>query len=179
MKHKYILIGSLIFFILIFFISSLMMLYRRNRIIYIQDIKQYTKNVNIIKEGIEKIDNESCKDSFQNMLNRINDTHFSSDIKLSIYYHAYFNGKSFLDYYNNVINACNIKEDNSIYIDALTSTNYPDQIKKEYELSYQLKIDDIYSNNLINQSIDKNGTYSTKTLELRVIKKLLDEVLNE
>lgn len=179
MKRKYILIGSLTCFILLFLISSFLIIYRRNRTIYIQDIKQYTKNINIIKENIKNIDDETCKETFQKMLNRINDTHFSSNVKLSTYYHAYHNGASFLDYYNDVINDCNIEEDNSIYIDALISTNYPNQIKKEFELSYQLKLDDIYSNNLINKSLDKNGTYSTKTLELRVIKKLLDEVANE
>ena len=67
MKRKYILIGSLICFILLFLISSFLIIYRRNRTIYIQDIKQYTKNINIIKENIKNIDDETCKETFQKM----------------------------------------------------------------------------------------------------------------
>lgn len=179
MKRKYILIGALSCFILLYLLSTISIFYRHNRTIYIQDIKQYTRNINVIKEKINNIKNNLCKQSFNNMLKRINDTHFSNNVKLSTYYEAYFNGNSFLDYYSDILTNCNIEEDSAIYIDALISTNYPNQIKKEYELAYQIKIDDIYSNNLINKAIDKNGTYATKTLELRVIKKLLDEVKNE
>ena len=52
MKRKYILIGALSCFILLYLLSTISIFYRHNRTIYIQDIKQYTRNINVIKEKI-------------------------------------------------------------------------------------------------------------------------------
>ena len=64
---------------------------------------------------------------------------------------------------------------NTIYIDALASTNYPNAIKKECFLRYEFKIRDINSSKYLEEN-DLVGTYTTKYLELKVLNSLIEEV---
>lgn len=178
MKKKYITIGillTLIFFTLLylFTINS-----NKKEIIHIKDLSFYTKRATAIRNEIENIENEECKNSLEAMFNRINETHFTSDVTIEEYYNAYYkDNKVFLNFYDDVIENCEIEDElDDIYVLAISSTNYPNEVKKRYLLSHEFIIKDNNSRDELYQTSDETGTYTTKALELQVINELLSKV---
>ena len=84
MKRKYILIGALSCFILLYLISTISIFYRHNRTIYIQDIKQYTRNINVIKENL-LLWREMILEKEKQEIDIINTTYFSAQLNCDFY----------------------------------------------------------------------------------------------
>lgn len=152
--------------------------FNKEEMIYVRDLSFYTKRATIIRDDIEKIKNETCKKSFSDMFNRINETHFTENVTIEKYYKAYFkDDKTFLNYYEDLIGSCELDEDlDSIYILVLSASNYPNEVKKRYLLSHEFIIKDYDSRDILSKNIDETGTYTTKALELQVINELLGKV---
>ena len=70
----------------------------------------------------------------------------------------------------------NIVDDiDDIYILALSSTNYPEEIKTRYNLKHEFVFRDKASRLELLKEQDEVGTYTNKILELRVIQELIKE----
>lgn len=178
MKKKYILLGMLITIMFLILIGIFTLQFNKEEMIYVRDLSFYTKRATIIRDDIEKIKNETCKKSFNDMFNRINETHFTENVTIEKYYKAYFkDDKTFLNYYEDLIGSCELDEDlDSIYILVLSASNYPNEVKKRYLLSHEFIIKDYDSRDILSKNIDETGTYTTKALELQVINELLGKV---
>lgn len=178
MKGKLIILSSMATVIVISIIGIIVSLISYNRTINVKTIEDYRSIKINLKNKIEKIKDKECQTSLNNMMNRIDDTYFSNNTNVKEYYEIYFNDDlTFLNYFDDVVNTCKLssKDKNTIYIDALASTNYPNAIKKEYYLRYEFKIRDINSSKYLEEN-DLVGTYTTKYLELKVLNSLIEEV---
>ena len=178
MKYKWMILSSLITIIIITIASIVISLTSYNRTIKIRTIEDYhTIKVNL-KNKIDKVKDKDCKVSLNNMMDRIDNTYLTENTNVKTYYEVYFkDNKTLLNYFDDVVNSCDLtkKDTDIIYVDALSSTNYPNSIKKEYYLRYELKIRDNYSAKYLEDN-DLIGTYTTKYLELKVLNSLIEEV---
>lgn len=180
MKQKYFILGILITVISLILINVIFVNKSRNEIIYVKDIAGYGKKVTEYSFKIEKIKNEDCKVTLNNMMDYINKTHFEKNVTVKEYYEAYFkDDDSIISLLDEAKDACELEQEeyDSIYISALSSTNYPNKIKNDYLFSYEFKILDGYSRKIYKKDHDNIGTYTTKVLELRVLEELLNEVV--
>lgn len=176
MKIKYFIGGILCSLIVIGILYLFNINNLRNQIINVRDVSGYGKIVTEYSDKIEKIKKEDCRKSMMNLLDKVNSTHFSDDVSIETYYKKYYSDKQFLEVYDEVVNNCSIKEEvkNNIYVIALSSTNFPNSVKEKYLLSYEFNIKDRFSRKVALKDNDEIGTYTTKVLELRVIKELLE-----
>lgn len=178
MKGKLIVSSSVTTIIIITIACIIISLTTYNRTINVKTIDDYHSIKTNLKKKIEKVKNKECQSSLNNMMTRIDNTYISKNTNIKDYYETYFNDNlTFLNYFDDVVSSCKLskKKTDIIYVDALASTNYPNSIKKEYNLRYEFKIRD---NNSIKyyQDNDLIGTYTTKYLELKVLKSLIEEV---
>lgn len=178
MKYKYFFLGSLLTIITIVCTCIISIHFKSMEVINIRPIDGYSKINDSLKEKINKVKNQNCQNSLNKMLERIDHTYFEDDITIEEYYKNYFeDDKTFISYFDEVLNSCNLSrnETDNIYVDALASTNYPNKIKEIYELRYEFILPDINSRKNY-ATYDEVGTYTTKTLELKVLKNLIEEV---
>ena len=167
---KYVILGMFILFIIIFLSSFVFTFNNRNRIIHVNKYEGYDKTREELSKKIDKVKNVDCKNSLNDMLERIDSINFTTDVKLKDYYEVYHkDDKTFLDFYTSAADACNINNE-KIYIKALQSTTYPIFIGSEYNNAYELRIRYVYDNN------DEIGTYTTIVGELGVLSDLLEEL---
>lgn len=178
MKNKYITIGVLLTLIILTILGILTLNDNKKEVIYIKDLSFYTKRATIIRDEIDTIKDEACKNSLSDMFNRINETHFTANISIEEYYNAYYkDNKTFLNFYEEAVKSCELTSDlDDIYVLVLASSNYPNEIKKRYLLSHEFIIKDKNSREDLFKSADETGTYTTKALELQVMNELLSRV---
>lgn len=174
MKFKYFILGCL-FSVIIFIFINILIVLSRNEDIIVKEINGYGRIVTDISSNIDKIKDENCKSSFKNMLDFINKTHYSKNVSLKDYYNNYYGDKTFIDHFYLVKDECKLDGIDDIYILALSSTNYPEEIKVRYNLKHEFILKDRDSRKEVLKEQDEVGTYTTKILELRVIQELIKE----
>ena len=87
--------------------------------------------------------------------------------------------ESFMSIFDNVIKQCEIEYNDDLYMDVLNQSIYPDEIKMRYLLSYELTLKDFFSREYINYQTSEKATFITKTLELNILRQLIEEVQDE
>ena len=180
MKYKYILLGSLITIITLCVISIILVPFNKKEYVYIKSIDSYSKKITILKNELSELEDNSCKDSLNDMLNRINETNFKDKVTIEEYYKAYNKDEiTFINLYENIINECKLENNDDIYIDVLTQMIFPNSIKEKYLLSHELILKDYSSRSTLTKSLSETGTYITKTKELNILKDLIEEVNHE
>lgn len=181
MQKKLMILGSLITIIIFVLLGLISTHYNKEEIIYIKDLAFYTKRATIIREDIEKIKNDSCKNSLSAMFNRINETHFTDNISIEEYYNAYYkDNKTFINFYEDVVTQCAIEEElDELYVLVLAASNYPNEVKKRFLLSHEFRIKDYDSRDNLYKSTDETGTFTTKALELQIINELINRVVHK
>lgn len=178
MRGKLIILSSMTTIIVITIVGIIISLTTYNRTINVKTIEDYHSIKINLKEKIGKVKDKECQSSLNKMMNRIDETYFSDNTTVKNYYKIYFKDDlTFLNYYDEVVATCKLskKDTDIIYIDALASTNYPNAIKKEYNMRYELKIRDTNSLKYIEDN-DLVGTFTSKYLELKVLNSLIEEV---
>lgn len=178
MKYKYMIFGSLLTIIIIISACIISIPFKEKKIINVKTIDDYSKINKSLKEKIDKVKNKNCQKSLDEMLKRIDDTYFEDNVTIEEYFKTYFeNDKTIISYFDDALNACKLtrEETDYIYVDALASTNYPNKIKERFELRYEFNLPDANSRKKY-ITHDEVGTYTTKTLELKVLKNLIEEV---
>lgn len=185
-KYPYVFLGVFISILIFFVIHFISINIKMNRVLNVKDMDytSYAQKIIDMNKDIQKIKNEECKNSIQDMANRINNTFPRKGITLKNYYLNYYgydnnrdddDGETFLFFYSKVADNCNINND-SIYNKALESMVFPYEIKNRYLGTYQISISDLF---ILKDEIDKSdelGSYSNKMLELEVLSKLVEEV---
>lgn len=180
MKGKYIILGSLITVVLIFILSLIMIPINKKELITIKEVSEYSAKITKLKNSIKEIEDETCNASLMNMLNRINETSFKGEVTIKEYYEAYYKDDlAFMDIYENVIESCNLENNDDIYLKVLEQSVYPDSIKEKYLLSHELILKDYSSRESLIKNNSEKGTFVTKTLELHILYDLINEVNNE
>lgn len=178
MKYRYMIFGSLLTIIIIISAFTISIPFKSSKIINVKTIEEYSKINKSMKEKIDKVKNKECQKSLDAMLQRIDDTYFKENVTMEKYYKTYFqDNKTIISYFDEALNVCELTREKTdyIYVDALSATNFPNKIKEEYELRYEFKLPDFNSNKNYT-TYDEIGTYTTKTLELKVLKNLIEEV---
>lgn len=176
---KFIIIGILLSIVTISTYILFTISYDREDYIKVKKIPNYTDIRDTLKNDISKIKNEECKNSLNNMLSRIESTYYTKDITVEEYYLNYNkDDNTFLNMFEEAKDACSLTNEQSdpIYILALSSTNYPNKIKEKYLYSYELKIKDKFSRKEVEDINDEIGTYTTKMLEFKTLKEIINEV---
>ena len=178
MKKKFTILGALIAVIILILLGLISTFYKKSETIYIKDLSFYTKRATIIRDDIEKIKNETCKNSLSAMFNRINETHFTENVSIEKYYNPYYkDDKAFIKFYEDVVNLCELEENlDELYVLVLAASNYPNEIKKRFLLRHEFVIMDYDSRINLYKSADETGTYTTKALELQIINELIGKV---
>lgn len=170
---KYIIIGILISFIIIFIINIITFNINSNQTIHINSYEGYEEAKNTLSKKIDKVKNDDCRSSLNNMLKRIDDNNLKGDVKIGDYINSYFKDNlTFVDYYSYVSDSCNISDD-KIYIKAMSTLVYPNYIKDKYNRSYELHIIDLTNQTNISDDV---GTYTTMLNELGVLSDILGEL---
>ncbi len=178
-KVKYIFYGILLTLIIITIISIIMTYFNKYEVIYIKDYDAYDETINKIKTNIDKIKDNNCASSLNSLRMRIDDTHFTSNTTLNEYYNKYHKDNlTFLDYYNEVLNSCNIDNKDSIYVKVLDSLVFPTYIDNKYNLIHEINLKD-YNTRRNLKNYDEIGSYTNKVNELEVLSLLTNEALNE
>lgn len=178
MKKKLVILGILITLMIFILVGIISIESHKSERIYVKDLPFYTKRATIIRDDIEAIKNETCKNSLKEMFDRINETHFTEDVSIKKYYNAYYkDNKTFLNFYEVAVNSCELKDNlDEIYVLVLAASNYPNEVKKRFLLSHEFVIKDYDSRKTLYQSADETGTYTTKILELQIINELISRV---
>lgn len=180
MKYRYMVLGSFFTIIIIFIISIIAINFNDQEIIHIKEISNYGKKITSLKNAIEEVEDKSCKKDLEKMADRINKTYFKKDITIEKYYQAYYkNDISFTDLYNNIISSCKIEENDELAQNIIMQSIYPEEIKNKYLLRYELVLKDNISRESLAKPLNEKGTYTTKTLELNILKALIEEVQDE
>lgn len=174
MKFKYFILGSL-FSVVLFISVNILVVLNRNDRIFVKEISGYGKVVTRISEDIDKVKDDNCKTVLKDMLGFINKTHYSKNITVEEYYNNYYGDKTFIEHFYSVKDKCNLDDIDSIYVLALASTNYPEEIKTRYNLKHEFVLNDKHSRLELIKEQDEVGTYTNKVLELRVIQELIKE----
>ena len=170
---KYIIIGILISFIIVFIINIITFNINSNQTIHIKSYEGYEEAKNTLSKKIDKVKNDDCRSSLNNMLKRIDDNNLKGDVKIGDYINSYFKDNlTFVDYYSYVSDSCNISDD-KIYIKAMSTLVYPNYIKDKYNRSYELHIIDLTNKTNISDDV---GTYTTMLNELGVLSDILGEL---
>ena len=182
-KYPYVFLGIFISILVFFIIHIISINVKIKQTINFKDMGNYHEKIMERKKEIEKIKNEECKKDLNDMLNRIDMTIPEKGMTLKEYYLRYYgldnnreddDGMSFMYFYSNVANSCNINND-SIYIKAIESLQFPYEMKNRYLGSYQIGINDFF---VLKKEVDRTdelGSYSSKMLELETLSKLIDE----
>lgn len=177
MKMKYIMEGVLLTVVIALLIHLLTFNDMASEMISVKEIPMMTKRLTSLQERIDKIKDEDCRNSIDTMLKRVKSTYFSENITIEEYYNAYTKDeKNFIDFYEDVNNSCKLDGNDDIYFLVLSSLNYPNSIKRRYDLRYEFIFKDTFNRENNYQNSDEVGTYTTKMSELQVVSKLLDEV---
>ena len=170
---KYIVIGMMISFILIFIVSSISSYMNRNKTIHINEYESATESIDNLNSKIDKLKvDETCKISLKYMSNRIKENVLTGDVKLKDYYESFYKEDlTFIDYYNYVVSSCSIDNNPIIYNKAMSTLVYPNYIKDRYNRSYELHIVDPFFNDTY---VDETGTYSTIFNEISTLNDLIE-----
>ena len=186
-KYPYVFLGIFISILVFFIVHIISINIKMNRVVYVHTFEGFDQKVLAKNNDMKDIKNEACKASLQDMLYRIVNTIPERGITLKRYYELYYgyangveedDGYTFLHYYSRVSDACNIN-DESIYLKALESLEFPYEIKNRYIGAYQVNI---FDRAILQKEIDKTdelGSYSNKMLEYETLVKLIEEVKNE
>ena len=174
MKFKYFILGCL-FSVVVFICLGIFMVKNSHEYIYVKDLSGYGRIVTEIDQDIDKLKSEECKTSLHEMLNFINKTHYDTNVTIQEYYNNYYQDKTFIDHFYAVQDSCKLDDIDSIYVLALSSTNFPEVVKSRYNLRHEFTFKDSISRQDLVREQDNVGTYTNKVLELRVIKELIDE----
>lgn len=174
MKFKYFILGSL-FSVILIISTNILIVLNRNDSITVKEISGYGKIITDISSSIDKVKDDNCKMNLKDMLDFINKTHYSKNISIKEYYDNYYGDKTFIDYFYLVKEKCDLDDIDDIYILALSSTNYPEEIKTRYNLKHEFVFRDKASRLELLKEQDEVGTYTNKILELRVIQELIKE----
>lgn len=176
-NRKYILLGIFVSFIVIGLVTMILAFTNLDKEIYIKDLDKYTDSIMRLKDRVDKLDKDNtCKSAFNKTIDRINNTHFNNGkIKIKDYYEAYFkDDETFIDYYQLIIDDCKMNNNDKIYGMVLSAYSYPNKIKNDYRLSYELHIEDLFNNKDIRKEEQEINSFTTKYMELLVIDKLLE-----
>lgn len=174
MKFKYFILGSL-FSVIIFISINILIVANRNDDITVREISGYGRIVTDISSNIDKIKDDNCKTGLKDMLDFINKTHYNKNVSVKDYYDNYYGDKTFIEHFYSVKDKCKLDDIDDIYVLALSSTNYPEEIKTRNNLKHEFVLRDKDSRGELLKEQDEVGTYTTKILELRVIQELIKE----
>lgn len=175
MKIKYFILGMFFTIIVALVVNNLVVL-NSDDVVIIKQISNFTDEMDNIDKKINKVKRDECRDSLNKMSNNIKKTYFSQDTTVTEYYETYFSDTVFLDLYKEVLNSCELSENNSRYLLALASYSFPSSIKAKYNLKHEVKFRDLETRESVLKDEYEVGSYSSKMLELNVINELLDEV---
>lgn len=177
-KYKYAILGSFITLIILIIVSIININFKYNELITIKEVNNFDKKIASLEKDISKVDAGICQDNLYKMLKKIKLTNLSGEVSVKEYYKTYFQDETFLEIFDEVKKGCELSDEETdpIYIKALSATLYPNEIKKRFQLAYEISFKDSYNRKLINKSNDETGTFITKTLELQVLKDLISEV---
>ena len=177
MKYKYFLFGILSTIIIIFILSLISFNNVKNKTIYIKDIPAYGSIISKNKTNLDKIKNEDCKSSINNMINRINETHYSNNISISEYVNSYYkDNKDFTNFYYDTLEKCNIEENDELKDLLLVATLFPSQLKEVYNTSYEIRLIDNKTRDEFKKNNNEMGSFITKYYELKILNRIVDEL---
>ena len=148
--------------------------------IFVKEIPEFDKKIEEINNRIDKVYNNDCKEVLYSLSERIEYTYYETDIRIKDYVDRYYNNEEFSynDFYNLYLNAkdvCGI-DNSEIDVDALASKSYPETVKTRINTNHIIDFKDYFNYKNAYELSDNIGTYTNKTLELKTVKELVDEV---
>ena len=177
MKTKYFIFGMITCFIIICIFGCVLSVVSFNDKIYVKTLDNFDINIGTFDARIDSLKvNETCKNSLKNLSDRVKSTYYNNDVTIKEYDNNYFkDGVTFYALYLEAFNECEIDNDAYSYITeyAIESQTYPQLIHSRRIANYELKFTDYINYKEIHEISDNIGTYSNKTLELKVLSELL------
>ena len=182
MKEK---IKTFIYNTLIFYSIIIIVLITINLFNTTKEIELYSNDENnqkylYLKNEISKLEESSCKTLLNEMITTYETTNYNGIIKLSDIYEYYWNGKSFLDFYNQIKENCNISEDTMKKInmpeEAMESIIFTELIVQKYMFQYEINIKDINMRKILESDTINFNYNSSKSSELQMIEKVLNYI---
>ena len=178
-KIRYFLLGIFIFSWTLIIVGVIGSFVKLNDSMYIKDVSKYTETVMKLKTSIEsKKAGTECKSSLYALVDRMNETHYQTGIiKTKDYIDSHYKDDlTFLDLYNEAVEVCNVEDNPNSLFDAMGAVAYPNEVKNNYYLSYQLSIPDFFNKNKSEKDQEEYSSYTTKSLEILTISNLLEVI---
>lgn len=133
-----------------------------------------------IKERINNLEESSCKNVLTEMTNVHEQTNYNEKIKLSELYNQYWDGPSFLQFYEEINKKCNISEDEmkelNIPNHLINSILYMEDIAPKYMMQYEINLKDLYVREIAEADSIGLSYNTSKESELITIETVLDYI---
>lgn len=158
----------------IIFILNIFM--NANEDIHLKDVNDYMGKITAMREDIDNLKvTDNCRNTLYEIADTINATHFSqSHIKIKEYIAKYQSVKPLTELVALAQDNCSLKDTDAIYVLAMSSMVFPEEVKNSYNMRYEFHIRDWLSRKQLVNSHQEVGSFTTKSLELRVLKELIE-----
>ena len=182
-KIKTFLFNGLIFYSLIISILIVVNMFNIRTEIELNDNDSNLRRFNTLKERVSKLEENSCSILLNEMVDAYETTSFNGDVKLARLYEMYWEGPSFLQFYMQIKEKCNmtdeVMKELGIDNDSINSITYVDNTIMNNMFNYELKIRDYAVRGIAEASISQLEYQTCKSSELDMIEKVLDYIGGE
>lgn len=133
-----------------------------------------------LKERVNQLEESSCKNVLNDMVNTYETTNYYGTVSLNEVYDYYRNGQSFLQFYTQIKEKCNISdaamEGYGLPNEMINSILYMEDIIPKYMFEYEINLKDNFIREIA-ESDSMNLKYNaSKTSQLKIIEVLLYHV---
>lgn len=179
MQKKQTLLVLLIFVVFIEIVIIFFSFKKQNETISIKDVNNYSRAITTAKDSLKELKvSEECYQSLNDMINKINDTHFKTGkVNIRDYYIAYYQDEYlFTDHLYNVKDKCDINDEiyDDIYLKAMSASVFPEEIKIRYLNAYEIHIKDLISRKINDTNHENVASFVTKSMELEVLSDVIE-----
>lgn len=177
---KNILFYTLITYSLFIVILTIINIFNINKFIELSDSDENITKINELKKEIETLPNNECKTLLNNMITAYEKTSFEDKVTNNQLYEIYYNGNSFLSFYEETINKCNITKEKMKELNMpfyfISSTSFIDNLVSKKIFDYELKIKDTWMRE-ISEPDRLNLDYKlNKQNEIIIIENILNNI---
>lgn len=173
---QYISIGYMIIIILL----TITNMFGMNKTLDLTDSTENIEKIKELKNEIANLEDNSCKVLLNDMIKAYETTSFDGIIEQKRVEKIYWEGKSFLSFYERMTTDCNISKEELKRIDmpfyALNSTSFIDNTVNKKIFDYELRIKDIYMRDNLEANRVNLDYQLSKQSEIVMIEKILKTI---
>lgn len=179
-KIKIFLLNGLICYSIIILFLMIMNIFNFKYEIELYDNEANNHEIISLKKRVNKLDDSSCKNVLNDMINVYEQTSYDGKVELTELYKQYWDGPSFLAFYNEIKEQCNITDDEMKGLNfphyTINSILYMEEIVPKYMMQYEINIKDLNIREISEPNTINLSYGNSKESQLIMIETLLDYI---